>query len=241
VPQLLTHVPPSYTRHLQTIMTMSGLIAPRYSAEDFETRSIHSAAPSYVSEAPSYHSTATHNEAVPPYSPPARRTAAGATGTTGQATQGTAPRVQVREQTIGLPPVPSGPVLGVPSIHNYNIPTWSTRNAPAARQLQSVVERRINAGMMNSRGSSSSSPARQSTNTARNVSVEPSGSPVHRPLEDPYLVGEQAAAQARRDRLSRENGDDILIREDKQWDWLLSEFGRLKTPNDTLTHHVQPK
>jgi hypothetical protein len=54
-------------------------------------------------------------------------------------------------------------------------------------------------------------------------------------------VGEQAAAQARRDRLSRENGDDILIREDKQWDWLLSEFGRLKTPNDTLTHHVQPK
>ena len=45
-----------------------------------------------------------------------------------------------------------------------------------------------------------------------------------RPLEDPYLVGEAAAAQARRERLARENGDEILIREDQRWDFFLSEL-----------------
>lgn len=44
-----------------------------------------------------------------------------------------------------------------------------------------------------------------------------------RPLEDPYLVGEEAAAQARAERLARENGDEILIREDRRWDWFLGE------------------
>lgn len=42
-----------------------------------------------------------------------------------------------------------------------------------------------------------------------------------RPLEDPYLVGEVAAARARRERLARENGDDVLHREDRRWDWFL--------------------
>lgn len=45
-----------------------------------------------------------------------------------------------------------------------------------------------------------------------------------RPLEDPYLVGEEAAARARRERLARESGDDILIREDQRWDWFLGEI-----------------
>jgi hypothetical protein len=43
-------------------------------------------------------------------------------------------------------------------------------------------------------------------------------------LEDPYLVGEVAAANARRERLAREAGDDVLIQEDKQWDWLLGTY-----------------
>lgn len=47
-----------------------------------------------------------------------------------------------------------------------------------------------------------------------------------RPLEDPYLVGEQAAAQARRERVSRETGDDILIKEDKHWDFFLGSSPR---------------
>ena len=57
-----------------------------------------------------------------------------------------------------------------------------------------------------------------------------------RPLEDPYLVGEQAAAEARRERLRRENGDDILIREDRQWDWLLGMLISLSIDNDSSTY-----
>lgn len=45
-----------------------------------------------------------------------------------------------------------------------------------------------------------------------------------RPLEDPYLVGEEAAARARRERLARENGDDVLQKEDRRWDWFLCKF-----------------
>lgn len=48
--------------------------------------------------------------------------------------------------------------------------------------------------------------------------------PPLRPLEDPYLVGEVAAEEARRERLARETGDDVLIREDRQWDWLLAQM-----------------
>lgn len=45
-----------------------------------------------------------------------------------------------------------------------------------------------------------------------------------RPLEDPYLVGEDAASKAKQERLARERGDDdVLVREDQHWDWLLSE------------------
>lgn len=42
-----------------------------------------------------------------------------------------------------------------------------------------------------------------------------------RHLEDPYLVGEEAAARARNERLARKYEDDILILEDRRWDrWL---------------------
>lgn len=44
-----------------------------------------------------------------------------------------------------------------------------------------------------------------------------------RPLEDPELVGEDAAERARRERLRRE-GDEVLLREDKRWDWMLAQM-----------------
>lgn len=46
-----------------------------------------------------------------------------------------------------------------------------------------------------------------------------------RPLEDPYLVGEEAASRARAERLERERylGDEVLIREDRRWDWFLGK------------------
>ena len=42
-----------------------------------------------------------------------------------------------------------------------------------------------------------------------------------RTLEDPVLVGDVAAELNRRERLRREEGWDVLEREDKRWDWLL--------------------
>lgn len=42
--------------------------------------------------------------------------------------------------------------------------------------------------------------------------------------EDPYLVGEEAAEQNRKERLRRENGWGVLEREDKRWDWLLAQM-----------------
>jgi len=44
------------------------------------------------------------------------------------------------------------------------------------------------------------------------------------PLEDPYLVGEQASAEARRQRLTRKTSEDVLQKEDQQWDWLLAQM-----------------
>lgn len=45
-----------------------------------------------------------------------------------------------------------------------------------------------------------------------------------RTLEDPHLVGEVAAEEARQERLRRENGYAVLEAEDKRWDWLLAQM-----------------
>jgi hypothetical protein len=50
-----------------------------------------------------------------------------------------------------------------------------------------------------------------------------------RTREDPYLVGEEAAERNRQERLKRENGWEVLEREDKRWDWLLGRFCLLQT------------
>lgn len=44
-----------------------------------------------------------------------------------------------------------------------------------------------------------------------------------RTKEDPHLVGEQAAKEAREERLRREN-EGALESEDKRWDWLLAQM-----------------
>ncbi|KPM39180.1 hypothetical protein AK830_g7397 [Neonectria ditissima] len=197
---------------------MTGAIAtPRYSAEDFETASIRSTAPSYVSEAPSYHSVAPYPEAVPPYSPPNNRSDVSGS-TTSLLPSGTS---TPRQQTIGLPPVPSAPLRSVPNLNNFRIATWSSVSSnPNARQYQRVAQRRA-----------SVQPTMDSLRRVASDRIieEPSQpqertEPSSRPLEDPYLVGEVAATRARQERLARESGDDILIREDRQWDWWLSQM-----------------
>jgi hypothetical protein len=47
-----------------------------------------------------------------------------------------------------------------------------------------------------------------------------------RPAEDEELVGREAAEEARRERLGAW-GREVLVREDRRWDWLLGEFAVL--------------
>jgi len=217
--------------------------APRYSAEDFETTSIRSAAPSYASDAPSYHSNPSHQDTLPPYTPPENRNSS-ATTSNNRSQQARA-RPTARQQTIGLPPLPPvTPVSAAANLHNFRIPTWSTRNAPAARQLHSVVERRVNNASVDDGGSSSSGMMRRfpgsSLDHGRTTLREDN---VLRPLEDPYLVGERAAELAKRERLARERGEDVLQQEDKDWDWMLEQmkswearersFSRFRREEDT--------
>ncbi|KAH7316521.1 hypothetical protein B0I35DRAFT_409710 [Stachybotrys elegans] len=190
---------------------MTGTIAipQRYTVADLETASIRSAAPSYISsEVPSYHSTVNHQEAAPAYTPRATTT------TSSQNRRAPPSRPETsnpRQQTIGLPPIPPAPALGVPNLHNFRMPSFSTSNSLANRHYHNVAERRVLAN-------------RLATDVVRKYTVIEPPAVRHRPLEDPYLVGEEAAAIARRERLAREAGDDILIREDRQWDWWLARM-----------------
>lgn len=45
-----------------------------------------------------------------------------------------------------------------------------------------------------------------------------------RTLEDPRLVGEEAAEKNRQERLKRENGYEVLEMENRRWDWLLAQM-----------------
>ncbi|KAG6005455.1 hypothetical protein E4U21_007924 [Claviceps maximensis] len=202
---------------------MTGLVsAPRYSAEDFETASIRSTAPSYSSDAPSYHTLPyNHNEVIPPYSPPASRTATLVTNASAPLfAPGRQRATTSRQRSVGLPPLPPAPAQSSISTQTFHLPTWSASNAPAARHYRNVAERRITSGRY---AGSSELLTRQNSNE-RIIEDQPDNQSEARPLEDPYLVGEVAAAQARRDRLLRETEDDILVREDKQWDWLLVQM-----------------
>ncbi|KAK8917282.1 hypothetical protein H634G_09128 [Metarhizium anisopliae BRIP 53293] len=196
--------------------------SPRYSAEDFETASVRSAAPSYVSDTPSYHTLPyNHNETIPPYSPPAPRAAPlAASASAPLFAPGRHGTSSTRQQTIGLPPLPPVAPQGAMSIHNFHLPTWSANNGPAARHYRNVAERRITSG----RYTGPAEPLRHQNPNDRALNNGTDTAPEARPLEDPYLVGEVAAAQARRERLARESSDDILVREDRQWDWLLAQM-----------------
>ncbi|PHH85727.1 hypothetical protein CDD83_11250 [Cordyceps sp. RAO-2017] len=169
---------------------------------------------SRLSDAPSYHSSIHYTDSAPAYAPRA-----------GPAPRATRPATAspTRPQTIGLPPVPPLPPQSFVALQHFRLPTWSANNAPAARHYRNVAERRITDG----RYGASDAPLRRYA-TADHLSGHdqplPPASPLLRPLEDPYLVGEVAAAQARSQRLARESGDDILIREDRQWDWMLAHM-----------------
>ncbi|KAI1434138.1 hypothetical protein GGR50DRAFT_695419 [Xylaria sp. CBS 124048] len=217
----------------------SGPSIQRLSADDFDTCSIRSAAPSYVSEAPSYH-TLPPNEAVPAYTPAA---------TTSTTTSSSRPSTLPRQPASMLPPRPEprvsfAPGAGLPpiprrhetssstlSLSQFHIPSWSSigGNNPQARHYQSVANRRVAAASASAGALlSSSSPfvesalrAAMSRVHAADAYTSEGGGGRIRPLEDPYLVGEEEAARARTERLASRYEEDILILEDQQWDsWL---------------------
>ncbi|KAK4086920.1 hypothetical protein Purlil1_8654 [Purpureocillium lilacinum] len=194
--------------------------APLGHHDDFETASIRSAAPSYVSEAPSYHSTAQYSDSAPPYAP--RGAAPAAAGAPARNSSSTP-----RPRTIGLPPIPPLAPQSAVALPNFRIPTWSANNAPAARHYRNVAERRITDGRYLSDGPAGRRYSAASTvdrTLDHQTGTQTTTTHEVRPLEDPYLVGEVAAAQARRERLARESGEDVLLREDRQWDWLLAQM-----------------
>ncbi|KAK7708956.1 hypothetical protein SLS64_006436 [Diaporthe eres] len=199
-----------------------------FSAEDFETASIRSAAPSYISEAPSYHTTVSTTETIPPYSPPQ----SGNTNTNGNGTPASRsllPSHTAHIPSPGLPPIP--PVRSssadLPSLGAFRIPSWSVNTNP---MYQRVATRRAQAAMSSGEGLVRNAARvlervnEEGSSGSGSVTPADSSSSRVRPLEDPYLVGEVAAARARRERLARENTEDILHREDRRWDWFLGEL-----------------
>ncbi|KAI1851164.1 hypothetical protein JX265_013282 [Neoarthrinium moseri] len=203
----------------------------RLSAEDFETASIRSAAPSYVSEAPSYHSTLPPAETLPAYSHAAPAARADSSTPTPGPSSMLPPATSNTRRGPGLPPVPDTPLrTQMPQISEFRIASWSSLNSnPTARHYQAVANRRVTAsrGGGSSGSNSSNNPHVQGQLRAvlgRLTEEEERERTRVRPLEDPYLVGEEAAANARRERLARESGDDILIREDRRWDLFLAQM-----------------
>ncbi|KAK6072706.1 hypothetical protein SCUP234_02894 [Seiridium cupressi] len=201
----------------------------RLSADDFETASIRSAAPSYVSDAPSYHSTLPPYESLPSYSH-AQATSTARSGTS-TPTNSSNPRSMVPPPTgstmlygPGLPPVPDLPRrTQMPQINEFRIPTWSsTHSNPTARHYQNVAHRRAtrtrNTNEVQVQGAIRAVMDRLNEEEGERERAR------LRPLEDPHLVGEEAAARARRERLARETGEDILIKEDRRWDWFLGQM-----------------
>ncbi|KAL1851625.1 hypothetical protein Daus18300_012498 [Diaporthe australafricana] len=205
-----------------------------FNVEDFETASIRSAAPSYISEAPSYHTTVSTTETIPPYSPPPPQSSSSNNNGAAARSAYSGPTSLLPSHTAhipspGLPPIPPARTShsDMPSLGAFRIPSWSVNTNP---MTQRVATRRAQAAMSSGEGL-----VRNAARVLERVneeggggssggSISPGGGDSRvRPLEDPYLVGEVAAARARRERLARENGDDVLHREDRRWDWFLGQ------------------
>ncbi|KAF9871568.1 hypothetical protein CkaCkLH20_10979 [Colletotrichum karsti] len=211
--------------------------------EDFETASIRSAAPSYFSDAPSYHSTAPNPEPIPAYSPPANSAAANRNGSTQYPTSllpaapaPTRSGTTTPQPRSGLPPIP--PVAAAtPQLNQFRIPTWSTVHSNPT--INNVARRRMNQ-------SSPDHVAHLRRFMSERMAEEEAAQRARefRPLEDPYLVGEEAAGRARQERLARETGEDILWDEDRRWNRFLAQMqtweGRERSPWRNVRQTEQP-
>ncbi|MCJ1485820.1 hypothetical protein MMC06_005995 [Schaereria dolodes] len=202
---------------------------PLYTRRDPETVSIRSSAPSYVSEAPTYHSSRPENHRSITFTP------------------GLQPAIYApgfnRHRSTGS--------VGEISNHKFNISEWSSvSNGPQARHYQNVAHRRATIASaeddVNSLAAAMSSPAfmgrpsmsptgditnPMETHYEKNIpEEEDSDSPIT-PLEDPDLVGHEAAARARERRIymSRSHTDaEAMKQENKTWDFMLAQMADWK-------------
>lgn len=202
---------------------------PLYSRDDPDSISIRSAAPSYVSDTPTYCSHRTPVSLLPPLSPTSSS----------------------QSSARGLPAVRYAPGFQNRDPHAtralaVDVDAWrSTRSSNNARQYSAVARRRANQAQANTtailnslsavpppleRSSVSSSAASASSSTTHidsyPVAVGSASEPLL-PLEDPYLVGEEAAGRARAQRVYREmclRGEETTRYENRSWEFMLGQM-----------------
>lgn len=128
----------------------------------------------------------------------------------------------------GLPPIPSLPASHTPSLNAYRMPSsWSrTQHNPTARHYHSVAQRRAENSTIKLRSSVLVAVLHGEEGIAqmKKKMGEEERERSMRTHEDPHLVGEEAAEEARQERLRREAGWEVLEQEDKRWDWLLAQM-----------------
>lgn len=195
---------------------------PLYSRQDPDTASIRSAAPSYVSDTPTYKSYRTPTSLLPPLSP-------------GQETIGLpAPRIYAP----GFAPELRNRASGSPSENPFNITrTVNSKQYNAVARRRTAQARADTEAMLNSlsavpppsppSSSSSTSSASNSPDTSPDASAYPVQIAPLSPLEDPYLVGEEAAEEARRARVYREmclRDEETRRHESRSWDFLVGQM-----------------
>ncbi|MCJ1464492.1 hypothetical protein MMC07_003105 [Pseudocyphellaria aurata] len=201
--------------------TPPGLDAlPRYT-RDPETTSIRSSAPSYTSEAPSYHSNLISPSRLPRSvtSPPNC--------------------VPTTSRNYTAPGYSSSSRSSVSNVqhHAYNISEWSSAtNGPRARHYQAVANRRVNDPSPRT-DPNPSLPTIQSLRTVPEESnpTPPQSRPITSdseqhmsPLEDPELVGPEAAAHATARRRCAEEQALLLKEEQQSWDFMLAQMADWK-------------
>ncbi|KAK7754638.1 hypothetical protein SLS62_003422 [Diatrype stigma] len=138
-------------------------------------------------------------------------------------------RVAHRRASAGLGSLGSGAAFGGSSSgsggssSNSNSFSSSSTNLAMESALRTVLDRVGNGTPPNTTTATTSAVA-GGAGAGGDDALGGSSSSRARHLEDPHLVGEEAAARARRARLARENGDDVLLREDQRWDWFLTQM-----------------
>lgn len=203
------------------------LYTPRNHEQDSDASSIVSEAPTYRSDIPPYSASAsTYKPLVTGNGPPS----------IGLPYRKYAPGFEMR----------LGGSVGDVSSQSYNMATWSTtRSGPTIRQYKNVAKRRVQRdsdvmSILNSLATVphsimetlptpvSASMSNMSSSESPMMANTPESRVPYSPAEDADLVGESAAATARRQRQSRERGvidrRDALGGENRSWDFTMVQM-----------------